>query len=156
MGAGKPRASAERASPRATVSRVRSTAPFGHRPMARSQLLPTATLSLFAALALYLPPNASLATNARNESPDEHRMELIYAFDGKMPRFSFSIDALRFDSVETLKTYLARLPRGSVVTWSPGCRRLGGETLLSSQREMEEFRAFLEAHGIRLNLIPSG
>lgn len=108
-------------------------------------------LGFLVATPLIAPP-----VRAQASTPPEHRMDLIYAFDGKMPRFSFSIDALRFDSVETLKTYLARLPRGSVVTWSPGCRRLGGEPLLSSLREMEEFRAFLEAHGIRLNLIPSG
>jgi hypothetical protein len=124
--------------------------------MPLSRRLPMAAFVLCAMLALSLPPAASRATDAQREPSREHRMELTAAFDGTAPRFGFTVDERRFDSVETLKAHLARLPRGSIVVWAPGCKRFGGEPLLSSQRDMEEFRAFLESHGIELNLIPSG
>lgn len=115
------------------------------------------TASFLFALLVFSPhPAAGHAGDTRNEASREHRMELTYAFDGAAPRFGFMVDERRFDSVETLKAHLARLPRGSVVTWAPGCERLGGEPLLSSERAMDEFRAFLETHGVELNLIPSG
>mgnify|MGYP003390290952 CR=1 FL=1 len=48
---------------------------------------------------LVATPLIAPPVRAQASTPPEHRMDMIYAFDGKMPRFSFSIDALRFDAL---------------------------------------------------------
>jgi len=47
-------------------------------------------------------------------------------------------------------------PPGSELRWAPGCERVGGEPLLSSEQDMRDFRKFLEQRGIRFVLVPSG
>lgn len=61
-----------------------------------------------------------------------------------------------FRSLEGLKAELKLKPEGSTLTWSPGCLRWGGEPLLDSPEDMEEFSAFCGIIGIRLIIVPSG
>ena len=58
--------------------------------------------------------------------------------------------------MEALKSFLSGLPAGAKLTWNPGCIRFGGEPLLSSEYEMEEFKRFCLEHGIDFVLVPSG
>ncbi len=37
----------------------------------------------------------------------------------------------------------------------PGCKRMGGEPLLTSEEEMEQFRRFCEQKGVNFVLLPS-
>ena len=83
-------------------------------------------------------------------------VRLIYLFDGPKAEFIFVIGESGFKSVNSLKRYLETWPSGSELTWAPGCIRLGGEPLLSSEQEMKGFRAFLKRRGMKLVLVPSG
>ncbi len=61
-----------------------------------------------------------------------------------------------YRTLDGLKKYLKELPKGSTLTWAPGCGRMGGEPLLSSKEEMQKFKAFCESCGISFVLVPSG
>ena len=86
----------------------------------------------------------------------KHELQLIYVFEGQKTEFIFVIGQSGFKSVASLKQYLETLPPGSELRWAPGCDRLGGEPLLSSESDMHAFRDFLAAHGIKFVLVPSG
>ena len=99
------------------------------------------------------------AAMARAQSPDEppvYEMHLVYVSDGPETEFLFVIGNSGFRSVASLRDFLATRPPGTTLRWSPGCIRMGGEPLLSSESEMEEFRTFCEAHQIDFVLVPSG
>ena len=83
-------------------------------------------------------------------------LQLVYVFEGKQPEFIFVIGQAGFKSVASLKKHLETWPAGSELKWAPGCVRFGGEPLLSSDKEMQAFRAFLAERGIALVLVPSG
>jgi hypothetical protein len=68
----------------------------------------------------------------------------------------FVVGGVGFNSVATLKEFLGQQPAGTIVRWDPGCERIGGEPLLSSEKELDEFRKYLEAKGITFVLVPSG
>ena len=89
-------------------------------------------------------------------APEKYELKLIYIFEGSNREFIFTLGNSGFRSVESLKQFLGRRPRGTEVTWAPGCKRIGGEPLLSSEEDMKSFREFLEQRGIRFILIPSG
>lgn len=61
-----------------------------------------------------------------------------------------------YRTLEGLKKYMSGLPKGSVITWAPGCCRMGDEPLLSSRQQMEQFKAFCASCGISLVIVPSG
>jgi len=92
----------------------------------------------------------------REGQPVKHELELIYVFEGSTTEFIFVIGQSGFRSVEALKQHLETWPAGSELRWAPGCVRLGGEPLLSSEEEMEAFSAFLAQRGIKFVLVPSG
>ena len=83
-------------------------------------------------------------------------LRLIYVFDQPKTAFIFVIGQSGFRSVNSLKRYLETWPPGSELTWAPGCSRLAGEPLLSSEQDMKAFRAFLKKKGIKFVLVPSG
>ncbi len=88
--------------------------------------------------------------------PVKYELKLVYIFEGKDPEFIFVVGNSGFKSVESLKRFLGSLPKGSEITWDPGCRRVGKEPLLSSEEDMRAFRLFLEERGIKFILVPSG
>ena len=88
--------------------------------------------------------------------PEKYELKLIYIFEGKAPEFIFVIGDSGFKSVEKLKHFLGQLPKGSEITWAPGCERFGKEPLLSSEKDMKAFRSFLDEKGIKFVLVPSG
>lgn len=84
-------------------------------------------------------------------------IKLIWIYGTHPPEYIFVIDnRLGFKNVDSLKKFVAGLPEGSVLEWDPGCMMMGGEPLLSSREEMENFKSFCEEHKIVFNLIPSG
>src|SRR5688572_33495294 len=86
--------------------------------------------------------HADAQEGAQPQPPAKHRMELVYVFEAGSTEFVFVIGNVGFKSVASLKNYVGNLPPGSTLEWAPGCKRLGGEPLLSSEQEMEEFKAF--------------
>ena len=94
--------------------------------------------------------------NVQTQPPPKYRIELVYIFAADSPEFIFVIGSVGFKSVASLKKFLSNLPSGSTLEWAPGCKRVGGEPLLSSDQEMEEFKAFCAERGINFILIPSG
>ena len=102
--------------------------------------------------------SAVLYVNAREGAPPpaKHRMELVYIFEAGSTEFIFVIGNAGFKSVASLKKFVGSLPPGSILEWAPGCLRMGGEPLLSSGQEMEDFKAFCAERNITFILLPSG
>jgi hypothetical protein len=108
-------------------------------------------------LGILIAATALLASSREiQREPIKGELRLIYVFDGPKTEFILVIGQSGFKSVNSLKRYLESWPPGSKLKWAPGCIRLGGEPLLSSEHEMKAFRAFLQKRGINLVLIPSG
>ena len=95
------------------------------------------------------------AAQAADELP-KYELRLVYLFDGPQTEFVFVIGNTGFRSVAALRGFLASRPAGTSLRWSPGCIRMGGEPLLSSDSEMDEFREFCREHEIDFVLVPSG
>jgi hypothetical protein len=98
------------------------------------------------------------AQETKQEEPIKYRMQLVYVFDENSSEVEhiFVIGQSGFKTVDALKKFIGRLPAGSILEWAPGCKRMGGEPLLSSEEDMEEFKAFCEEKKIKFVLIPSG
>jgi hypothetical protein len=105
-------------------------------------------------LSVVLRTNAQ--ENGQPQSPPKYRMELLYIFEADPTEFIFVIGSAGFKSVDSLKKFLSTLPSGSILEWAPGCTRMGGEPLLSSEQEIEEFKVFCAERNIKFVLIPSG
>jgi hypothetical protein len=88
--------------------------------------------------------------------PAVYELKLVYVFETPEPEFVFVVGNSGFKSVASLKSFIASLPPGTTLRWDPGCIRLGGEPLLSSEHEMAEFQAFCLEHQIQFVLVPSG
>jgi len=118
--------------------------------MAKSLLWPCAIL-----LFIVLPARAQ---EIKQPAPElKYRMELAYIYDTDSPEYVFVINGvIGCKSVASLKKYLSLLPPGSILEWAPGCRRRVDEPLLSSDEEMEDFKAFCAEKNINFILIPSG
>ena len=100
--------------------------------------------------------HARAQEDVKPQPPPKYRMELVYIFEGTSTEFIFVIGNAGFKSVAALKNYVGSLPPGSQLEWAPGCMRLGGEPLLSSAQEIEEFKAFCAEKNIEFVLVPSG
>ena len=92
----------------------------------------------------------------QQQPPSKYRMELVYIFEGSSTEFIFVVGNVGFRSVAALKKYVASLPPGSQLEWAPGCMRFGGEPLISSEQELEGFKAFCAEKHIDFILVPSG
>jgi len=90
------------------------------------------------------------------QSPPKYKLELVYLFDVDSTEYIFVIGKVGFRSVESLEKFLSDLPAGATLEWAPGCVRTGGEPLLSSEQEMEDFKAFCVERNINFILVPSG
>jgi hypothetical protein len=95
-------------------------------------------------------------TGSDEAKPAVYELKLVYIFETAEPEFVFVVGNSGFKSVASLESFIASLPRGTTLRWNPGCVRLGGEPLLSSEHEMAEFQAFCREHQIHFELVPSG
>ena len=95
-----------------------------------------------------------------DRKPEKLTLTLAWIADSEgsaSMEYVFVIDGLvAYRTLEGLKKYISGLPKGSLLTWAPGCDRMGNEPLLSSREEMEKFKAFCESRGINFILVPSG
>ena len=100
---------------------------------------------------------ASVAVALQSEDPPPvYELHLVAIFETPETEFVFVIGNSGFKTVAGLKDFLASRPRGTTLRWSPGCVGIGGEPLLSSDVDMEDFKAFCFEHGIDFILVPSG
>ena len=90
------------------------------------------------------------------DPPPIYELQLVAIFETPETEFVFVIGGSGFKTVAGLKDFLASRPRGTTLKWSPGCVRIGAEPLLSSDADMEDFKAFCAEHGIDFILVPSG
>ena len=97
---------------------------------------------------------------SEGRKPESLTMTLAGVADSERPTgkdYIFVINGvLAYRTLDGLKKHIKELPKGSTLTWTPGCCRIGGEPLLSSEEEMREFKAFCESCGIAFVLVPSG
>ena len=105
---------------------------------------------------VFLQARAQEEEGAQPRTPPKHRIELVYIFEAGSTEFIFVIGNVGFKSVTALKGFVGNLPPGSTLEWAPGCKSFGGEPLLSSAQELEEFKAFCAERGINFILVPSG
>lgn len=103
---------------------------------------------------LFIPSQAQ--DGDKSEPQKKYRMELVYIFENNTIEYIFVIGVSGYKSVDSLKKYLSILPEGATLEWAPGCRRLGREPLLSSELELEEFKAFCAEKKINFIILPSG
>lgn len=94
--------------------------------------------------------------NDHSPPPPKYQLELIRIIDVDSTEFVFVVGKLGFKSVASLKKFLSTLPPGATLEWGPGCLRYGDEPLLSSEQDLEEFRAFCIAKKINFIILPSG
>jgi hypothetical protein len=88
--------------------------------------------------------------------PMTYELNLVYVFEATPTEFMFVIGNSGFKTVASLERFIAQLPAGTTLRWSPGCERFGDEPLLSSEREMARFVSFCRDHQINFVLVPSG
>ena len=88
--------------------------------------------------------------------PPRYELKLVGIYEGAKPEYIFVIGDSGFRTVESLKQFLGGLHEGSELRWAPGCERFGDEPLLSSEKDLAEFREFLKERGIKFTLVPSG
>ena len=94
--------------------------------------------------------------NGQSPPPPKYRLELVYISDVASREYMFVVGKVGFKSVASLKKFLSDLPSDSILEWAPGCIRWGDEPLLSSEEDMEDFKAFCVAKKINFILVPSG
>lgn len=103
---------------------------------------------------------AAVAPAQEPSPPPKYRMEIVYIFEtktpGPAPESILVIGNSGFRTLAALERFVADLPRGASLEWAPGCEILGGELLLTSPKDMEEFTAFCRERGVAFVLHPAG
>ena len=89
------------------------------------------------------PPFTCAITLARFADPKEPKPWVII------------LNTIAYRDLDGLKAGLDLLPAGTVVTWEPGCLRMGGEPLVSPE-ETAELTRYCAARGLVLKIIPAG
>jgi len=90
--------------------------------------------------------------------PENLTMTLAWIADAGDPKqYVFVINGVvAYKTLDGLKKHLERLPKGSSLTWAPGCCRIDNEPLIGSEEEMRKFVEFCDTIGIKFTLVPSG
>ncbi len=89
--------------------------------------------------------------------PENLTMTLAWIADAGEPKqYIFVINGVvAYKTLDGLKKYLKDIPKGSSLTWGPGCCRIGNGPL-DAPEEMKKFREFCDSIGIKFTLVPSG
>ena len=98
----------------------------------------------------------SFSASAAPVRGETYELQLVYIFETNPTEYLFVIGQSGFKTIASLERFVATLPAGTTLRWSPGCVVLGGEPLLSSRADMAQFREFCAAHHIDFVLVPSG
>src|SRR5262245_32128077 len=93
------------------------------------------SLSLMAGAACWLVPLLAPAQADQPApipaapKPPAYVMSVVCFADtiGKKPEWIFVVGTIAYRSLEDFKKGIAHFPKGSTLTWDPGCKRLGGE-----------------------------
>ena len=111
---------------------------------------------LVIALALVLFGAAPAKENAAMPTTPEIRLDIVPVMDAKPRRFVFVLGGVAYETLDGLKLYVEVMPKENVLVLDPGCHRWGGEPLLESEKDLEDFKAFVKKQGKTLKVIPSG
>ena len=104
-----------------------------------------------------LAPLAGNATDEKAPPPIKYVMSLAHIFEDKSTEYVFVVNGVvGFKTVASLEEFVGRMPPDSILEWSPGCLRFGNEPLLSSQADMNDFKAYCESKHVKFVLVPSG
>jgi hypothetical protein len=97
-------------------------------------------------------------SDSPRRAPENLTMDLVWIADAGEPRqYVFVLGgAVAYKTLEGLKNHLKGLPKGSALTWAPGCMRMGDEPLLGSADGLKNFREFCDSIGLKFILVPSG
>jgi hypothetical protein len=92
------------------------------------------------------------------KTPEKYTLTLAWIADAGTPsQYIFVLNGrIAYKTIDGLEHNLSILPKGSNLIWDPGCERMGGEPLLSSEIEMKKFKMFCDSIGIKFTLVPSG
>jgi hypothetical protein len=90
--------------------------------------------------------------------PENLTMTLAWIADAGDPKQYVLVinGVVAYKTLDGLKKYLKDLPKGSSLTWAPGCCRIGNEPIIGSVDEMKKFKEFCESVGIKFTLVPAG
>ena len=112
---------------------------------------------LLVALLLCASLTSVFAEDAKPK-PESLTMTLAWVADAGEPKqYVFVINGVvAYKSLDGLKKYLKDIPKGSSLTWAPGCCRIGNEPIVGSAEEMKKFQEFCESVGINFTLVPAG
>ena len=101
-------------------------------------------------------PGTVRSEESKKSQPVKYEMGLISVLEGEKTEYLFTVGRRGYKSLDALKGFIANMPKGSTLEWNPGCIRSGGEPLLSSEKDMQEFKEFCKNHQINFVLVPSG
>lgn len=103
---------------------------------------------------------SALSAFAQDVKPRHENLTMTLAWiadAGEPKQCVFVINGVvAYKTLDGLKKYLKDIPKGSSLTWAPGCGRIGNEPLIGSADEMKKFKEFCESIGIHFTLVPSG
>ena len=89
--------------------------------------------------------------------PIEHyEMKLVFIAFSHPIEYIFVVGNVAYKTVDALKEGISHFPKGSTLDWNPGCKQSGEEPLLSSEKDLESFKAFCEKAGVKLTIHPGG
>jgi hypothetical protein len=113
--------------------------------------------TLLLAVALCACFATAFAQDAKRK-PENLTMTLAWIADAGEPKqYVFVINGVvAYKTLDGLKKYLRGIPKGSSLTWAPGCCRDGDEPLIGSEEDMKAFKEFCDSIGIKFTLVPSG
>ena len=83
-----------------------------------------------------------------------YKMDLVLLANTDPHEFLFVIGKVAYKSLDSFKVAIGLLPKGSFLEWDPGGKRIGGEPVLSSSKELDEFKAFCKKNGVELIIRP--
>lgn len=96
------------------------------------------------------------SADAQVPKPRRHQMLLVRVAYTNPQEWMFVIGQRRFKSIDDLKRFIGTMPAGSTLEWNPGGKRIRGELLplLSSEKDMADFKKFCESKNVKFILIP--
>lgn len=110
---------------------------------------------LGAILACLVVSSNSVAEPTADVLPS-YKIEIVYIFDSDKPETILLIGNQGFRTVASLKKYVETFPAGTKLEISPGCKRIGGEPLINSKDEMDDFEQFCKKRSINFVVHPAG